>query len=110
MIENDFDFIQAVNKLEFRFAKTRSAVNPHEYVWAEDKKTLEVVRQLNKYVQEHGEEQNYFGEIYPVLFIDGHKYWCMEDWSNTQILNRNWDFKNEDGTINTSITEGKKEC
>ena len=35
----------------------------------------------------------------------------MGKWNVTNILNRNWDFKNEDGTTNTSITQsyiGKK--
>ena len=110
MIKDDFDFIKVVNTLDFTFAKTRVKTNPHEYCWAEtnDKEKLEKVRALNKYIEENGEEQYYFGETYKVLFIDGHKYWTIDFWSNTQILNRNWDYKNEDGTINTSRTDSYK--
>lgn len=107
-IKDKFEFIQVVNTLEFVFAKTRGATNPHEYCWAEDPVTLEKVQALNKYIQENGEKEYYFGDSYEVLFVDGYKYWSMDFWANTQILNRNWDYKNEDGTINKSKTEEKK--
>ena len=108
-IRDSFEFIQVANSLEYRFAKTYSTTSPHEYCWAENPVVLEKVQALNKYIQEHGEKENFYGTMFDVYFADGHKYWSMEYWANTQILNRNWDFKNEDGTINKSKTEEKKD-
>ena len=108
-IKNDFEFLEVVRTLEFKFAKTYGRTHPHEYCWAEDPVTLEKVQALNKYVQEHGEKELFYTTEFDVLFIDEHKYWSMDYWQNTQILNRNWDYKNEDGTINKSKTESKKD-
>lgn len=109
-IRDKFEFLQVANSLEFRFAKTCSKTNPHEYCWAESPVILEKVQALNKFIQENGEKEKYFGDTYDVYFVDGHKYWSMDYWANTQVLNRNWDFKNEDGTINKSRTEEKKDA
>lgn len=103
-----FDFVRVANELEFRYAKTYGQTHPHEYCWANDPVTLEKVQALNKYIQEHGEKEMFYTTEFDVLFVDGHKYWSMDYWANTEILNRNWDFKNEDGTINKSKTEEKK--
>lgn len=109
MIKDINDFIREVNKLEFTYAKTYGKTNPHEYCFAGDKPDLlPMVRELNKFVQENGEKEMFYRTEFDVLYVDGHKYWCMDLWQNTKILNRNWDFKNEDGTINKSITEEHK--
>lgn len=107
-VKNNEDFIKLVHTLNFRYAKTRTNTNPHEYCWANDPNTLEKVQALNKYIQENGEEEEYFGATYITIFIREHKYWSMDHWSKTRILNRNWDFKNSDGSINKSLTESRK--
>lgn len=109
-IKDKFEFVQVANSLEYRFAKTYSKTNPHEYCFCKEHETekLEKVRALNKFIQEHGEKEMFYRTQFDVLFVDGHKYWSMSHWSNANILNRNWDFKNEDGTINRSKTEEKK--
>ena len=107
-IKDGFDFVRVANELEYRYAKTYGKTTPHEYCWANDPVTLEKVQALNKYIQEHGEKEMFYRTEFDVYFADGHKYWSMDYWANTQILNRNWDFKNEDGTINKSKTEEMK--
>ena len=108
-IKNEMEFIQVVNSLDFRNAKTYAKTNPHEYCFCKPDETekLEKVRALNKYLQEHGEKEMFYTTEFDVIFIDGHKYWSMDYWANTSVLNRNWDFKNEDGTINKSKTQAK---
>ena len=108
-IKNNFDFIEEVNKMHFTYAKTYGKTNPHEYVWAgNNPPLLEKVRILNKYIQEHGEKEMFYQTEFDVLYVDGHKYWSMGHWTITKVLNRNWDFKNEDGTINKTETEKHK--
>lgn len=107
-IKDSFEFIKVANELEYRYAKTYGKTNPHEYCWSEEPKILEKIRALNKYIQEHGEKEMFYRTEFDVYFADGHKYWSMDYWANTQILNRNWDYKNEDGTINKSKTESMK--
>lgn len=106
-IKNKEEFEKIANLLDYRFAKTYANFAPHEYaVTNENGDKLNIIRQLNKYIQENYDEiENFYNKDYLVLFVGKHKYWIMEDWSITNILNRNWDFKNEDGSTNKSITE-----
>ena len=106
-IKNKSDFEKIVNTLEFRYAKTYSNYAPHEYVFEkEEGAKLEVIRQLNRFIQENYDEIELFAKKeYKVLFVGKHKYWSVNSWKVANILNRNWDFKNEDGTTNTSITQ-----
>ena len=106
-IKNKSDFEKIVNTLEFRYAKTYSNYAPHEYVFEkEEGAKLEVIRQLNRFIQENYDEIELFAKKeYKVLFVGKHKYWSVNSWKIANILNRNWDFKNEDGTTNTSITQ-----
>ena len=106
-IKNKSDFEKIVNTLEFRFAKTYSNYAPHEYVLEkEEGEKLEDIKKLNRFIQENYDEIEIFAKKeYKVLFVGKHKYWSMGKWESTTILNRNWDFKNEDGTTNTSITQ-----
>jgi len=106
-IKNKKEFKQAINNFSFRYAKTYTNKAPHEYVVVEDdSKEIELIRELNKFIQENPDEiEIFWNKEYPVLFVEEHKYWTIEDYSVTNILNRNWDYRNEDGTINKSITE-----
>ena len=106
-INNKDDFEKIVNTLKFRYAKTYSNYAPHEYVFEkEEGKKLEVIRQLNRFIQENYDEIEIFAKKeYKVLFVGKYKYWVANSWKIANILNRNWDFKNEDGTTNTSITQ-----
>lgn len=108
-IKNIEEFIEVAENLNYRFAKTYAKKSPHEYCNAKDPETLEKVRALNKYIQEHGEKEMYYRTSFDVLFAGEHKYWSMDYWANTYILNRNWDRKNEDGTIDKSYTEARKQ-
>ena len=105
-IKNKTDFEKVANLLEYRYAKTYTNFAPHEYaVENEEGEKLEIIRKLNKFIQEKYDEIEIFAKKeYKVLFVGKHKYWSMGKWDETNILNRNWDFKNEDGTTNTSIT------
>lgn len=105
-IKNKTDFEKVANLLEYRYAKTYTNFAPHEYaVENEEGEKLEIIRKLNKFIQENYDEIEIFAKKeYKVLFVGKHKYWSMGKWDETNILNRNWDFKNEDGTTNTSIT------
>ena len=105
-IKNKTDFEKVANLLEYRYAKTYTNFAPHEYVVEnEEGEKLEIIRKLNKFIQENYDEIEIFAKKeYKVLFVGKHKYWSMGKWDETNILNRNWDFKNEDGTTNTSIT------
>ncbi len=106
-IKSKSEFEKIVSTLEFRYAKTYTNFAPHEYaVENEEGEKLDLIRALNKFIQENYDEIEVFANReYQVLFVGKHKYWSMEKWNVTNILNRNWDFKNEDGTTNTSITK-----
>ena len=106
-INNKADFEKIVNTLKFRYAKTYSNYAPHEYVFEKEEGVkLEVIRQLNRFIQENYDEIEIFAKKeYKVLFVGKYKYWAVNSWKVANILNRNWDFKNEDGTTNTSITQ-----
>lgn len=110
-IKNIGDFMNVAESLEYRYANTyaNAKTNPHEYCYATDPDTIEKVRALNKYIQEHGEKEMFYKTEFDVLFAGEYKYWSMDYWANTSILNRNWDRKNEDGTINKSKTEAMKD-
>lgn len=108
-IKNKEDFETYASKLTYRYAKTYTNFAPHEYAIGEkESQELEIIQALNKYIQENCENEEFMGKVYQVIFVGNHKYWSMEYWADTNILNRNWDFKNEDGTINKSITESYK--
>ena len=106
-INNKADFEKIVSTLKFRYAKTYSNYAPHEYALEkEEGEKLEVIRQLNRFIQENYDEIEIFAKKeYKVLFVGKYKYWAVNSWKIANILNRNWDFKNEDGTTNTSITQ-----
>ena len=106
-INNKADFEKIVSTLKFRYAKTYSNYAPHEYALEkEEGEKLEVIRQLNRFIQENYDEIEIFAKKeYKVLFVGKYKYWAVNSWKVANILNRNWDFKNEDGTTNTSITQ-----
>ena len=106
-INNKTDFEKIVSTLKFRYAKTYSNYAPHEYVLEkEEGEKLEVIRQLNRFIQDNYDEIEIFAKKeYKVLFVGKYKYWAVNSWKVANILNRNWDFKNEDGTTNTSITQ-----
>ncbi len=107
-IKNIGEFMEIAESLNYRFAKTYAKKSPHEYCNANDPETLEKVRALNRYIQEHGEKEMFYRTEFDVLFAGEYKYWSMDYWANTYILNRNWDRKNEDGSIDKSRTEAKK--
>ena len=108
-INSEKDFLEYANTLTFRYAKTYTNFAPHEYAMGKDgSQELEVIRALNKYIQEHAEIEFFAGKEYQVIFVGNKKYWSIDVWNETRFLNRNWDFKNEDGTINKSITESYK--
>lgn len=106
-VRNKAEFEDIVKNLNFRFAKTYANFAPHEYIVTnEEGEMLEVIRALNRFIQENYDEiEVFYNKEYQVLFVGRHKYWCIEEWNKTNILNRNWDYKNEDGTINRSITK-----
>lgn len=107
IINNKKEFADSVLNFEFSYAKTYTNKASHEYIIVEyDSKEIEVIRALNKYIQDNPDEiEIFWNKEYPVLFVEGYKYLTIEDYSITNILNRNWDYKNEDGTTNKSITE-----
>ena len=109
IIKDIKDFIKYAEKLNYRYAKTYTNFAPHEYAVAKDNtQELEIIRALNKYIYENSENEMFYNKKYKVLFANEHKYWIMDDWNTAYILNRNWDKKNKDGTIDKSITENKK--
>lgn len=107
IIKDKNEFESAVGKFVFKYAKTYTNKAPHEYVIVEsDSKELELIRALNRFIQENPDEiELFWNKEYKVLFVGRHKYWSVGDYNITTILNRNWDFKNDDGTTNKSITE-----
>ena len=74
----------------------------------ENTKEIEIIRSLNKYIQENSEEEILNNKKYQVLFAGNHKYWSVGPWDKTRFLNRNWDYKEPNGNINRTITESKK--
>lgn len=106
-IKDKKEFASLVNILNFRYAKAFTNSAPHEYAMGEENtKELEIIRALNRYIQEkHDETEMFWNKEYQVLFVENHKFWSVDKWQITKFLNRNWDFKNNDGTTNVSITE-----
>ena len=48
---------------------------------------LEIIRKLNKFIQENYDEIEVFAKKeYKVLFVGKHKYWSMGKWNETNIL------------------------
>lgn len=111
IINNKKEFEDIVNTYIFRYAKTYSNKAPHEYVIVDyTSEHLDDIRALNRYIEEHYEEiEIFWNKEYKVLFVNNHKYWTVEDYDITNILNRNWDYKNEDGSTNKSITDSYME-
>ena len=108
-IENIEQFVKYATSLNYRYAKTFTNFAPHEYAIAKDNtKELEIIRSLNKYIQEHYEEETFNNKKYQVLFAGNHKYWSVGAWDITRFLNRNWDYKEPNGNINRTTTESKK--
>lgn len=107
IINNKSEFSDVVKGFSFRYAKTYTNKAPHEYVVVDyDSSEIELIRSLNRFIEENPDEiEIFWNKEYKVIFVDGYKYWTIEDYSITNILNRNWDFKNEDGTTNKSITD-----
>lgn len=107
-IKNIGEFMEVAESLEYRYAKTYANTNPHEYCYAYTPELKDTIRALNKYIQDYGEKEMFYKTEFDVLFAGEYKYWSMDYWANTNILNRNWDRKNEDGTIDKSRTEAMK--
>lgn len=110
-INNIEEFEKYATSFEYRFAKTYASFAPHEYIIITDgnEEKLNIIRALNKYIDEHGEKEIFMKKEYKVLFCNKHKYWIIEDWKITNILNRNWDYKDENNNIIKTITEAYKE-
>ena len=81
-INNKADFEKIVNTLKFRYAKTYSNYAPHEYALEkEEGEKLEVIRQLNRFIQENYDEIEIFAKKeYKVLFVGKYKYWAVNSW------------------------------
>lgn len=108
-IKNIEQFVKYATSLNYRYAKTYTNFAPHEYAMAEENtKKIEIIRSLNKYIQENSEEEIFYNKKYQVLFAGNHKYWSVGPWNKTRFLNRNWDYKKPNGNINKTITESKK--
>lgn len=108
-IKNIEQFVKYATSLNYRYAKTYTNFAPHEYAMAEENtKKIEIIRSLNKYIQENSEEEILNNKKYQVLFAGNHKYWSVGPWDKTRFLNRNWDYKEPNGNINRTITESKK--
>lgn len=108
-IKNIEQFVKYATSLNYRYAKTYTNFAPHEYAMAkENTKEIEIIRSLNKYIQENNEEEILNNKKYQVLFAGNHKYWSVGPWDKTRFLNRNWDYKEPNGNINRTITESKK--
>ena len=107
IVKNKEEFEKIVGRFNFRFAKTYANFAPHEYIVTnEEGEVLKIIQALNRFIQENYDEiEIFFGKEYQVLFVGEHKYWSMEEWNKTNILNRNWDYKNADGTTNVSVTQ-----
>lgn len=107
-IKNKEEFQELIRVYDDRFIWAKTYVNssPHEYlIGIDDKEKLEDIRRLNRYIQENYDEiENFEGKEYQVLFVDYHKYWSVGDWKTTIILNRNWDFKDDKGNIDKTMT------
>ena len=68
----------------------------------------DIQKMTDKYIGK-GEKEMFYKTEFDVLFAGDFKYWSMDYWANTSILNRNWDRKNKDGTIDKSKTEAMKD-
>ena len=78
-IKNIGDFMNVAESLEYRYAKTYSKTNPHEYCYATDPDTLEKVRALNKYIQEKGKKKCFIklSLMYYLLEISSIGVWII---------------------------------
>ncbi|MDD2434786.1 MAG: hypothetical protein PHO63_00865 [Bacilli bacterium] len=109
-VDNIEQFQKYAESFDYRFAKTYAAFAPHEYIIVTDgdKNKLDIIRGLNKYINDNHEIEIFMGKEYKVLFCGKYKYWMIEDWDMTNILNRNWDYKDENNKIIRTITESYK--
>lgn len=111
MIKTEQEFIEKVSKFPFRFAKTYAKSAPHEYFICDySDPIVKEVQELMRFVEDNGKPEMFYSKEYIVYYCpDGHKYWNVEKPEETNIINRNWDKLNADGTVDESETKAKLE-
>ena len=67
-----------INTHEWHFAKSMPDL-PHWYCLREDKQDFEEFLWFARYLKAHSEPGMFFGKIYHYFYLDGYKYWSMDD-------------------------------
>lgn len=83
-------FREYIPAVKWQFAKTYAKTSPHEYTvgkWKPEYQDKMV--QIAWFIKKHGQHQMFKGYPYIVYFLDGWKYWTMDDNpDNTTLINR----------------------
>ena len=63
---------------EWHFAKTMPQI-PHWYCLRKDKNDVEDFLWFAQYIREHSVPGLFYGKTYFYYYLDGYKYWTMDD-------------------------------
>ncbi len=63
---------------EWHFAKTMPHI-PHWYCLRKDKSDVEEFLWFARYIKEHGIPGQFYGKTYCYFYLDGYKYWSMDE-------------------------------
>lgn len=83
-------FREYVGLVKWQFAKTYAETSPHEYTVGKWKPGFQYkMNQVAWFIKGHGELEIFSGYPYVVYFLDGWKYWTMDDDPEaTTLINR----------------------
>lgn len=77
--QQDLDRVRAfINTRQWHFAKTMPEI-PHWYCLREDRDDAGEFLWFAKYIRAHSEPGMFYGRVYHYYYLDGYKYWSMDE-------------------------------
>lgn len=83
--------LEFVNRFKWTFAKTYAKTAPHEYLVLKeiDWKYEKTFKDVAKFINKEGLPSKFWGKTYIYYFLDGYKYWTMDEViEETDLINR----------------------
>jgi hypothetical protein len=94
-----------IEQVEWRFAKTYAKTWPHEYTVREWRPELDDdFFWFAQYILDHGMKERFFSRVNVYYYIDGLKYWTMDDSiPETVLINRQEGITNREEFIKRGL-------